>query len=228
MVNDLSGVAGYAQATSYFSANPSGLVGNKDAAASEQVEQKDPDINFKAPKGPFLQLSEIKDGATTAAKTINEASKALDKADALLNKLEEQVGLVKNYPPYPAGNEERAAYIKGIEGLRKQIDALTVPKVAESFPPVFYPKKTDFPELDAKVPSDAAVLAFGEAVQAVKQKVNDGRAELQAQAEQLSAQVGINLPPTQARTISINVADQLGTTSQPLAGNSGALVQLVG
>jgi hypothetical protein len=136
--------------------------------------------------------------------------------------------MVKNYPPYPAGNEDRVAYIRGIEGLRKQIDALVVPKVDDSFPPVFYPKESDFPELDAKVPSDAAVLAFGDAVQAVRRRVNDGREELRAQAEQIGGQVGNDLPPDQARTISADVASQLGSTPASLAGNSGAFIHLVG
>lgn len=229
MVQNLSAVgSGYAQATGYFSTSSSTATGSNVMSATDKTIQKDPEILVKSSAGNFPGLDEIKSEIANSAKAVREASKALDNAETLLNKMEEQVGLVKNYPPYPAGNEERVEYIKGIEGLRKEIDALVVPRAAEAFPPVFYPRESDFPEIDVKIPSDAAVLAFGQAVQAIKQRVNAGRAELHAQAEILSGQVGSDLPPAEVRNISISVADQLGSTAQSLAGNSGALIQLVG
>lgn len=229
MVNDLGAVgSGYAQATGYFSASPFGQVGSSAMSVPHQNVQRDPDVVITTAKGSFPILSEIKDGLANVAKAIKEAGKALDVADTLLQKMQERVDVVKDYPPYPAGNEERVEYIRQIEGLRKVLDALVVPRVTESYPPVFYPQESEFPTLDADVPSDAAVLAFGEAVAAVQSRVNAGRAELQAQADQLSGRVGIDLSPSQVQSISIAVAVQLGATSQPLAVNNGALVQLAG
>lgn len=227
MVNDLSAAgSAYAQAVGYFSASPSGQVGNANLTAPEQSLPKDPEVTITAARGSFPILSEIKDGVAHAARTINEVNKALDKADALLQNMKDRVGMVKDFPPFPPGNEERVRYIKGIDGLRKELEALSVPRVAEAYKPVFYPRESEFPELDAKVPSDSAVMAFGKAVEAIQVKVNAGRVELQAQSDQLSGRIGIDLPQSQVQNISVTVAGQLGGTSQSLVGSSDALVQL--
>lgn len=227
MVNDLSAAgSAYAQAVGYFSAGPAGQVGNANLTAPEQTISKDPEVKITASRGSFPILSDIKDGVANAARTINAVNKALDRADALLQNMQDRVGLVKDYPPFPPGNEDRVKYIKGIDGLRKELEALSVPRVTEAYQPVFYPRESEFPELDAKVPSDSAVIAFGQAVEAIQVKVNAGRAELQIQSDQLSGRTGIDLPQSQVQNISVAVAGQLGGTSQPLVGSGDALVQL--
>jgi hypothetical protein len=59
--------------------------------------------------------------------------------DAILKKLKEILlsmrenlaTIVKNYPPFPPGGAERLAYLNSVAGLRRQIEALTIPPRVE-------------------------------------------------------------------------------------------------
>ncbi|MCX7628509.1 MAG: hypothetical protein N2Z69_08895 [Methylophilaceae bacterium] len=177
------------------------------------------------------QLWDAKSAITGTAKGVRTAYQALDRADALLGQMAELVGMVKNYPPFPPGNEERVQYLNSIDGLRKMLQAVVVPPVEDQYQPVFYPRETKFPELDAKVPSDAAVLAFGEVVAALQGEVRMARQMLDAQAAQLYEQRAGNSPvPEEAQVpgLSATVATQLANVAWPIAGESNALAQLGG
>lgn len=233
MASELNGVgAGYAQGVSYPSPSlpeKADGVGSSVPASTLRVSAES-EVQINGAKRSFPALSDSKDAAAQAAKSVRNADNALGKADTLLTEMKSQVSLVKNYPPFPAGNEDRVKYLNGIDGLRKQLQSLVIPPAASSIAPVFYPQEEKFPPLDAKTPSDAAVLAFGDAVAAVRVNLNAGRAVLQAQAEQLSSGANAQLPqaPTesQAQGISVKVAGQLAGTTQSLAGNTDAFAQL--
>lgn len=40
--------------------------------------------------------------------------------------------IVKNFPPYPPGSEERIKFLRNFNSLRQQIDALTIPRPTEA------------------------------------------------------------------------------------------------
>lgn len=236
MANDLNGVgSGYAQGVGQYSL---GLPAEKPVVAkSPPPPQAQPalgesNVQINTAKGSFPALSDSKEAAAQVAQSVRSADKALDKADALLADMKTQVGLVKNYPPFPAGNEDRVKYLNSIDGLRQQLQSLVIPPVKDGNAPVFYPQEEKFPPLDPKLPSDAAVLAFGEAVKAVKENLDAGRTALQTQAAQLSAGSGIQLPhpPTesQAQELSDKAAVQLAGTKQSLVGSTDVLAQLRG
>lgn len=191
-------------------------------------EQETVSINSSAES--FATLADGKEVAARVAKSARDAGKSLDRAEDLLQDMASLVSAVKNYPPFPAGNEERVQYISSIDGLRKEMQSLVVPPVAPDHEPVFYPRESEFPSLDAKVPSDAAVLAFGEAVQVVRNDVNTAREALEAQARHSAenADAGLPRPPQeqQAQEISIAVAGQLYGKAQPLVGASDVFAQL--
>lgn len=178
----------------------------------------------------FATLADDKEASVQVAKSVRDAGKSLDRAESLLQDMASLVGAVKNYPPFPAGNEERLQYINSIDGLRKEMQSLVVPPVTPDYEPVFYPRESAFPPLDAKVPSDAAVLAFGEAVQAVRNDVDTAREALEAQAQRSAENSSAGLPrlpdEQQAQEISVAVAGQLNGKAQPLVGASDVFAQL--
>ena len=175
-------------------------------------------------------LTDRKEDSVRAAQSVRDANKGLDRADELLNDMATLVGAVKNYPPFPAGNEERVQYINSIDGLRKEMQSLVVPPVTPDYEPVFYPQEAEFPPIDAQVPSDAAVLAFGEAVQVIRNDVNTAREALEQQLQRSAENVSVSLPrppeEQQAQEISVAVAGQLNGKSLPIAGASDVLAQL--
>jgi|GEM_PF-2206148 len=185
-------------------------------------------INFSAET--FAVLAERKEAAVEAARSARDAGKSLDRAEDLLGTMASLVGTVKNYPPFPAGNEERVQYINSIDGLRKEMQSLVVPPIAPEFEPVFYPQESEFPPIDAQVPSDAAVLAFGEAVQVLRSDVNTARRALEAQLQRSAENASEGLPRPveqgEARELSVAVAGQLYGKAQPLVGASDVFAQL--
>lgn len=232
MVNELNGVgSGYAPGVSQYSP-PLGKAGGAESLPLPvaQSSSDKPEVQINTAKSSFPALSDSKDAAAQIAQSARGVNNALDKADALLADLKSQVDIVKDYPPYPAGNEARVKYLNSIDGLRKQLQSMAIPPVAEGVQPVFYPQEDKFPPLDAKTPSDAAVLAFGDAVAAVKANLDAGRAELQTQVEQLSAGTDIHLPrppaEPQAQGMSFRVAGQLAGITLSLAGGTDVLAQL--
>lgn len=235
MANELNSVGGgYAQGgVSQYSPN---LPEKVEVAGSPQTSLPaarstvQTEVRISVTTGSFSALSDSKDTAAEAAKSVRNADKALDKADALVTDLKKQVGLVKNYPPFPAGNEDRVKYLESIDGLRQELQSVVIPPVKGTNEPVFYPQQEKFPPLDPKLPSDAAVLAFGDAVAAVKDHLDAGRLALQAEAEKLSEKTSIRLPSPpaepQAQSISARVGGQLAAIPQSVVGNSDVLAQL--
>jgi hypothetical protein len=187
-------------------------------------------VSINSSSGSVATLTDRKEDAVRTAQSARDAGKTLDRAEELLDDMAALVGAVKNYPPFPAGNEERVQYINSIDGLRKEMQSLTFPPVAPEYEPVFYPQEEKFPPLDAKVPSDAAVLAFGDAVKVVRNDVTTAREALEQQLQRSAehASRGLPRPPEeqQAQEISVAVAGQLNGKSLPIAGASDVLAQL--
>jgi hypothetical protein len=187
-------------------------------------------IRINSTSGSAASLTERKEDSVRVAQSVRNTSKSLDRAEELLNEMATLVGAVKNYPPFPAGNEDRVQYINSIDGLRKEMQSLTFPPVAPEYEPVFYPQEDKFPPLDAKVPSDAAVLAFGDAVKVVRDDVKTAREALEQQLQRSAEHASLGLPRApqeqQAQEISVAVAGQLNGKSLPIVGASDALAQL--
>ncbi len=231
MVSDLKSIGtGYAQGSGYATSSQSVQVGSTSSPQPGQQGPVAPEVTLGSRHSALPRLLDGKSNAADAALAVREAGKALDQVDALLGKMTDSVKLVKNYPPFPAGNEDRMHYLNSIDGLRKELQAMIIPPVADQYQPVFYPQRSEFPELDAKVPSDAAVLAFGKAIEIIKGEVKTARVVLQGQASQLSMGTGSDIPSSpeesQVPALSAAVAAQLGSTFRPISGNSEVLAQL--
>ncbi len=191
----------------------------------------DEKVSINSASGSYAALDGGKEVATQSAQAVREAGKGLDKAEDILKKMAEAVDAVKNYPPFPAGNEDREKYLKSIDGLRKELQSMVIPPASADFQPVFYPQKDKFPPLDQKFPSEAAVLAFGKAVEAIQSDVKTARQALEAQAKQIaSAEAAAGLPrpvdERQAQSVSASAAGQLNGRAVRLAGSSDVLAQL--
>jgi hypothetical protein len=173
----------------------------------------------------FSMRANAKDQAAQVAQSVRDAGNALGRVDQVLKDLKKEVQMVKNYPPFPPGNEQRLEYIKGLSGLRKELDALMVPPVKDGSEPVFYPSSKDLPELDPKKASDKDVHHLGQAVDAVRSRLNESFAELQAQVDALPRRINSDLPlpvvgDGEAGNIGADTGHQLTQTSQPLSGRA--------
>lgn len=236
MVSELNvATLGYPAGLASLGAAPSAALDGKQSSAEVSAQgkgspAKHEPVSINSSTEIFATLADRKDDAVQAAQAAREAGKSLDRVEELLHDMASLVGAVKNYPPFPAGNEDRVQYIKSIDGLRKEMQSLTFPPVAPEYEPVFYPQEDKFPPLDAQVPSDAAVLAFGDAVKVVRNEVATAREALEQQLQRSaeSASDGLPRPPAeqQAQEISVTIAGQLIGKSVPLVGASDVLAQL--
>jgi len=177
----------------------------------------------------FASLAAAKDEVIQGARSIRETHKSLDVVAGVLKELNDAVQLVKNYPPFPQGNEKRIDYITGINGLRQQLEALEIPPVKGEQEAVFYPRESGLPQLDPITATDADILSLGQALDELRLQVNDGFVSLQKHAQELPEKINADLPAETENTIRQRVEDVkllLADTSQALVKVNSGLSQL--
>ncbi len=126
----------------------------------------------------YRALVNDKEHLTQLAKSIRDVVKGLGQIDDFLIKVVKTVGMMKNYPPFPDGNEDRLHYIQSLNGLRKELEAITVPKVVGSAEPVLYPQEVKLPVLDPGRASDADVHNFGKQAEVAQSQLADTKMRL--------------------------------------------------
>lgn len=175
----------------------------------------------------------VKEDLTFTALSIRQANGALDQASTLMQKVSNAVDQVKNYPPYPPGNNDRVKYISSLNGLRKEIEALTFPPVAKTDQPVFYPRIDRIPVLDTVKATDEDVARFRQSVSSALEGLDAAYAGLHAQADTISDRINADLPPPPANEQSAGqaaneVAVGLSHMSRGVASDSSMLNRLTG
>ncbi|WP_243370215.1 hypothetical protein [Geotalea sp. SG265] len=76
----------------------------------------------------FVRIDSTKEAIASAAGAIHAAGKVMNAISDNIAKMKETLeAIVKNYPPFPPGSDERLKLLRSYSSLRKQIDALTVP-----------------------------------------------------------------------------------------------------
>ena len=78
-------------------------------------------------QGPssFDNLQAINSILNSVAMSIRIADTAMEKIKTYIDQMKEQLGrIIKNYPPFPPGSEERVSFLRSFNTLRRQIDQL--------------------------------------------------------------------------------------------------------
>lgn len=76
------------------------------------------------------RIEKYKAALNEAAAIINGADGAMAAIDGNLKAMRKDLEeIVKNFPPYPQGSDDRVRMLKSFNALRQQIDALTIPPV---------------------------------------------------------------------------------------------------
>lgn len=224
MVNEISGIGSTSVARGLVQAGTP--ESSRGLESTGQLTNVPEDANQVATRHVgFSVLATAKDEATRAAQSIRDANQALVQADTQLRNMEERVRMVKNYPPFPPGNEQRMAYINSINGLRRQLEAMTIPPVQSGVEPVFYPRETDLPDLDPSAASDADVARFGAGLGDARAKLDNGFRKLAEAAATFDTELAI-LPGTsdtgepEVAALGETAGRQLAHAKQPISGQS--------
>lgn len=87
-----------------------------------------------APAPPAARISSFavmwqhKDRVITQVQDAAMQRRSLARAEEATQAIEREImAMVKNYPPFPPGSEERLSYLRSINALRQQLEALIVP-----------------------------------------------------------------------------------------------------
>jgi hypothetical protein len=76
----------------------------------------------------FNDLQNNKEVVNALAKSVRDVAKFIDKVADRLDKMADSLKeIVKNFPPFPPGNEDRLRLLKSYNSLRQQIDSMTFP-----------------------------------------------------------------------------------------------------
>jgi len=75
----------------------------------------------------FDNLQAINSILNSVAMSIRIADTAMEKIKTYIDQMKEQLGrIIKNYPPFPPGSEERVRFLRSFNTLRQQIDQLNI------------------------------------------------------------------------------------------------------
>jgi hypothetical protein len=75
-------------------------------------------------------LDEVNSSLNSVAKSIRLTDSAMETIETYIDQMKARLlKIVKNYPPFPTGSEERIKMLRSFNAFRKQIDQLTVPPV---------------------------------------------------------------------------------------------------
>lgn len=109
----------------------------------------------------FRVLQSVKDGLNSAAGSIRIADTTMGAIGTAIESMKEKLlSIVKNYPPYPPGSEERIAYLNSFNALRSQIDRLIASSGDAGAREILAdPGGLNIPSLDPSTATDAEIEA---------------------------------------------------------------------
>lgn len=234
MVNEISNQSwtvgtslGYAVPTSAQGGVTSPSVSETQRASGESTAAA-PSNGINPTVSLFSKLTASKDKASDQARSVRQSGETLDQAQDLVNKLQKQLGMVKNYPPFPQGNEARVQYLKSIEGLRKELEAMSVPPLEDGQQVVIYPKQDKNAALDTVNATNSDLAALGTTLDQVQTNIKQAQSGVQDQARKLWNASDFTPTPVEVSSsvgaeVSSTVSKQLSATQLTLTTNSASL-----
>ena len=153
-----------------------------------------------------------KEEGLAVALSVRESERTLERALQVSEAMRERaLAIVKNYPPFPPGSEERRQYIESIQALRRQMEALVLPTEARPTAGLPLPVEYRLPPIDAYTSTDEELAELMPALDQLDAQLT--------QARQSLTRLVLDLP---------DWTDLLATTSVPDVADASALSVVVG
>ncbi len=81
----------------------------------------------------WSELQKINDSLNEVAQKKRTDDKILNRVEDYIDRMKAELErILKNFPPFPPGSEDRISLLRGYVGFRKLIDQLTIPPPEES------------------------------------------------------------------------------------------------
>jgi len=156
------------------------------------------------------RLEAIYSRLNSVARTIRVVEEAMGKIESYIDRMKAELQrIIKNYPPFPPGSEERVKRLKSINAFKRLIDQLTIPPPNEEFPAKIMfdhdvvsktndsqkvlsesdlhqtrPEGLDIPQLPEDA-NDEKVFAFAEKLDAAEEMLRQMRSDLATYAAEV-------------------------------------------
>ncbi|MCS6785946.1 MAG: hypothetical protein NZ524_02765 [Thiobacillaceae bacterium] len=169
----------------------------------------------------FGVLWQRKDQLLAQVQAAAQQRNAAERVDELVHRMQREIAaMVKNYPPFPIGSEERQHYLRSISALRHQIEALIVPPEHDSG--LRLPEPPDPPPEAAL---DAEWQGYGERLDAYRVLLRQQHTALSEQIEGAKMWPEVGQFDPQAAEVSALMRDtaaRLRQSAHPLSAGSDA------
>jgi len=172
-------------------------LGSASSSGKQAISAKgDPNSELNVSRTPttFGRLQAVNAHLSALAKSIGLSDSVMRRIGGLLEEMEKSLNaVVKSYPPFPAGSEERVKYLESYTGLRAQIDQLTMPPKEEDTRRLIGDSDgLDIPSL-TKDASDEQILGALERISTSKETLEMKRERLAEEMEKLKRQSDFKL-----------------------------------
>jgi hypothetical protein len=95
---------------------------------SPPIHREGTEGGIKRSQSEFVELQKINDNINELAKIQKAFGKRFEKLDRYLEQMKEQLErIIKQFPPFPPGSEDRVKALRAFTFFRKMIDQLTLP-----------------------------------------------------------------------------------------------------
>jgi hypothetical protein len=99
---------------------------------SPPIRREETEGGIKRSQSEFVELQKVNDNINELAKIQKAFGKRFEKADSYLEQMKEQLErIIKQFPPFPPGSEDRVQALRAFSSFRKMMDQLTLPPPEE-------------------------------------------------------------------------------------------------
>jgi len=144
----------------------------------------------------FRRLQAINAKQNFTAMNVRVADQIMDTVGKYLEEMKAQLErIIKNFPPFPPGSEERVRILRSYSALRKQIDQMAFPRKDQGMTKIIVnstkvietkdSKDLRIPELP-ETATDQEIAAAIESLEAAKKTLHEGRAKLATEVLKIS------------------------------------------
>ncbi len=97
------------------------------------IRREGPEEGIKHSQSAFVELQKINDNINELAKIQKAFEKRFEKLDSYFEQMKERLErIIKQFPPFPPGSEDRVQALRAFSFFRKMMDQLTLPPREEA------------------------------------------------------------------------------------------------
>ena len=99
------------------------------------IRSEETERGIKRSQSEFVELQKVNDNINELAKIQKAFEKRFENLDSYFEQMKERLErIIKQFPPFPPGSEDRILALRAFSSFRKMMDQLTLPPPEEALP----------------------------------------------------------------------------------------------